>query len=139
MTEEIKKEFDVTELKKQLMGLFEENQKLEFTKKQHKEIAEGIYELREELKEFSDRLEKMADRIYPRIDITVRGANRDRSQVINELYELMVAGTHITTELVIKSHPDIDKISAQYIMAKLKEMPNVQKVRDGLNVRLFIK
>lgn len=135
MTEE---EFDVTDLKKKIMHVFEENQKLEFTKKQHKELAEELYTLSKEVKKFSDKLELMGNKLYPNVNITVRSGNKDYTSIFDELYELMKNGTQITNMLISKTYSNLNFKSVAYIMLKLQKMPNVKKVKDGKHVRLYI-
>lgn len=126
MLEELKK------IQKEIRKVTDENEKLQRTRERYVQIAERIGEICSEL-------EKIRKEIDPVIYTGRRETNKQRSEIIREIYERMKAGTHITSQLIETTYPELTKIDINNYMQKLKGMNGVEYAKDGTKMRLFIR
>jgi hypothetical protein len=104
-------------------------------------VAKAYEELPGKLRAISDQLEKMANELVPRVKSrggqhTAKGAAKE---IINEVYDRMKSGLHVTTALIEKTYPQLEQPTVKYVVLSLKRLPHVQLVKDGRNIRLFFQ
>ena len=120
-------------LSEELVKLQEKAKKYEYWKENNSRVVERVKFLLNELNEILGMIE-------PNIVIKQQrtGIRKKRSEELEELYNSMLSGTNITSDLIIKTYGIDSKNTIRQIMAKLLKMPRVQRVKDGTKVRLFV-
>jgi regulator of replication initiation timing len=124
---------EVGDLSKALKELVEENQRLKFTKEQHKDVVSKLQNMVETMQEIIKALNPVVS-----IKIVGRAKPGAMDNLLKELYGMMVNGDHVTRQKIEMLYPNLDGQKPQYVMGKLQVMPNVKKAKDGTKLRLFI-
>lgn len=125
-------------MQKQFEQVMKDNERMNFIKQQYVENAKSLIALSEQLDNIRQAMIKLAREIDPVLNAERIGRKHNsKEDMKRDLYETMRNGTYITRDLIEKTYPELDKNNVGYILMCLENMPHVEKVKDGRNVRLF--
>lgn len=94
-------------------------------------------ELSEQLNQAMDILKAVVKELDPYTSMKPR-TKKKHDEVVEELYRLLLGGTEVTTNLVMKTY-QLDARLAAYIMAKLAKSPEIDFRKEGRIKFLFAK
>lgn len=134
---------EITKLLNDVRELVTENERLLATKDNATKITEQVDNIIIALQTIIDNLNDLSSMINPSINIKIKygksGKTRNKYlEVIRELYDKMIQGTHVTRALIEITY-NYNPKTASDILFKLGKMSKVEKVRDGRTIRLFIR
>ena len=122
---------DVSEMVKGINKISKENERLSIIQKEYVKNAE-------DLKQLANKLFEIAKRIDPVVGTkSGRKPRKEMSEIVSSLLQSMNNGTQITVELIEKTYPELVKHQIYSTFSKLKNMPGVKFVKDGIHSRLY--
>lgn len=144
MTDSAIENISFSDIVKKMKQIEEENQRLQYTKKRYAELSEKVCKIATVLSEQQELLNNIAQELDPVVKIGVRSgtdyaaAAARNKQIFLELSEKLTQGTHITTKFIQQLYPELQTYAIQNLMVRLTDLPGVQRVKEGRNVRLFV-
>ena len=106
----------------------------------YEDVHKRYVEIAKELNEMGERILAFSRQIDPVSVVGTRAKNNlNLKSYMNEMYDKMRAGTQVTAELLENTYPDCNKKQIAYLITLLGKLKGVDKARDGIRVRLFIR
>lgn len=118
----------MTEIIEQIKTLQNENKNM-------KEQIAGYKYIKEGLEDLKQKIEYMQGKVN--ITIIKRGKRGSLKRIQEELVAVLSEGKQLTTQIVEKMYPHLNRTQAYIIIRKLSEYPNIDKAYDGRKVRIF--
>jgi len=118
-----------------LKDLIKENDRLRITKTQLSETSQQLSRIGAEISE-------LARKLNPAISISIKAGSTGIkwNDIAAELHEKMLQGQHINRQFLEKMYPHWEsKTISNCITLLQRRIPNIQRTKDGINVRLFLK
>lgn len=84
------------------------------------------------------QMQEALDILYPKIS-TKKTSNVNFKELSNELYDLIQAGTVVSSDMISKVYPSLTREQCIYLMQMLSKMKNIDKRKDGVKVYLYQK
>ncbi len=137
MEEEIKEvslnDINLSDLSKALNRAKQENIR-------YKELKSEIDTANELIISVIDVLKQVQKKLNPAMSLQsgIRRSKIEVTEIINQIYEKMKAGTHITRAFMFQAYPDIRADLVHHYFAKLEKLPGVKRTKDGNKLRLYI-
>ena len=128
------------EFQTQLKEVVEENEKLSNMKGRYVEYAQKLLEVGKNLRTIADELNNLSKEIDPVLTVRKRRKvlkKRKGKKILNELFDILMAGTNITMDFVTRTYTEINAKQAYYLLLKLSKLPGVQSTKDKGKLRLF--
>lgn len=99
---------------------------------------ERYIDFAKELRAITEKIDSMIKEIDPVIKGGGETVRRNKyTDQLTELYDKMVSGIHLNSDLIRATYPDYDESSIYYLMTELGKMNGVQKRKEGRTLFLF--
>lgn len=119
---------------KEMKKVVDERDKLKNTVQNYQQYAEELQQISQRLIELSKTIDP-----YRTLSNAVKNSSGlNKKQLIAEFHQKLLDGTQITREIIQSTYNDLVDWEAGYILTELAKKPQVKKVRDGVQVRLYM-